>query len=131
MQARVWARPWVEWADAVGDVVGGAADDEGGLALVIVLGVLAVLLFSVLGVGIFLIWQAPAILAEAAFNAVLAASLARSTKRMHEPDWVGSVFKATWKPFAVVFSLSLVAGYAMHHYLPKAARMLDVIHMVW
>jgi hypothetical protein len=117
--------------DTVGDVVGGAVDDEGGLALVIVLGVLAVLLFSVLGVGVFLIWQAPAILAEAAFNSVLAASLVSSTKRMHEPDWVGSVFKATWKPFAVVFSLTLVVGYAMHHYLPKAARMLDVIHMVW
>ena len=97
----------------------------------IVLVVLAVLLFSVLGVGVFLIWQAPAILAEAAFNTVLAASLVRSAKRMHEPDWVGSVFKATWKPFAVVFSLALVAGSAMHHYLPKAARMLDVIHMVW
>jgi hypothetical protein len=117
--------------DAVGDVVGGAADDEGGLVLIIVLGILAALLFSVLGAGVFLIWEAPAILAEAAFNAVLAASLVRSTKRMNEPDWLGSVFKATWKPFAVVLALAVVSGWAMHHYLPKASRMMDVIHLVW
>jgi hypothetical protein len=117
--------------DTVGDVVGGAVDDEGGLVLAIVLGLLAVLLFSVLGAGVFLIWEAPAILAEAAFNAVLAASLVRSTKRINEPDWLGSVFKATWKPFAVVLALAVASGWAMHHYLPKANRMMDVIHMIW
>ena len=115
--------------DAVGDVVGGAVDDEGGLVLVIVLGLLALLLFSVLSAGVFLIWEAPAILAEAAFNAVLAASLVRSTRRMNEPDWVGSVFRATWKPFAVVLLLAVVAGGAMHHYLPEAKRIADVIGM--
>lgn len=117
--------------DAVGDVVSGALDDEGGLALLVVLALLAVLLFSVLGVGLFLVWHAPAILAEAAFNSVLAASLIRSTKRMKEPDWVGSVFKATWKPFALILALALVAGLAMHHYLPEATKILDVVHMVW
>lgn len=115
--------------DAVGDVVGGAADDEGGLVLVIVLGLLALLLFSVLGAGVFLVWQAPAILAEAAFDAVLAAGLVRSSKRMKEPDWMGSVFRTTWKPFAVVLMLAFASGWAMHHYLPKASRMMDVIHM--
>ena len=117
--------------DAVGDVVGGAVDDEGGLALVVVLAVLALLLLSVLGVGIFLVWQGPAILAEAAFNSVLAATLVRSTKRMKEPDWVGSVFKATWKPFTLIVSMALVAGSVMHHYLPNATCMMDVIHLVW
>ena len=116
--------------DVLGDAVGGAVDDEGGLALVIVLALLAVLLLSVLGVGIFLVWQGPAILTEAAFDSVLAASLVRSTKRMKEPDWLGSVFKATWKPFAIVFALALVSGSAIHHYLPQATRVLDVIHMV-
>lgn len=117
--------------DTVGDVAGGAADDEGGLILVVVLGLLALLLFSVLGAGVFLIYQAPAILAEAAFDAVLAASLVRSSRSMNQPDWVGSVFKTTWKPFAVVLLLALVAGGAMHHYLPRASRMIDVIGMVF
>jgi hypothetical protein len=116
--------------DVVGDVVGGSADDEGGIVLVIVLGLLAVLLFSVLGAGVFLIYQAPAILAEAAFDAVLAASLVRSSRKMNQPDWMGSIFKATWKPFAVVMLLAIVAGWAMHHYLPTASRVIDVIHSV-
>jgi hypothetical protein len=116
--------------DAVGDAVGGAVDDEGGLVLVVVVGLLALLLFSVLSAGVFLVWQGPAILAEAAFNAVLAASLVRSTKKMQDPDWFGSVFRATWKPFGVVFALAIVAGWAMHHYLPKAQRLADVVRMV-
>jgi hypothetical protein len=117
--------------DAVGDVVGGAADDEGGLVLVIVLGLLAALLFSVLGAGVFLISQAPAILAEAAFDAVLAASLVHSSRRMNQPDWMGSIFKATWKPFAVVLLMAIVAGLAMHHYLPKTSRLIEVIHLIF
>lgn len=117
--------------DVVGDAIGGAADDEGGLVLVVVLGLLAVLLFSVLGAGVFLVYQGPAILAEAAFNTVLAASLVRSSRKMNQPDWMGSIFKATWKPFAVVLLLAIVAGWAMHHYLPKASRMIDVIHLVF
>jgi hypothetical protein len=98
---------------------------------VVVLGLLALLLFSVLWAGVFLIWGALSILAEVTFNAVLAASLIRSSRRMHEPNWMVSVFEATWKPFAVVFVMAIVSGWAMHHYLPKASRIMDVVHMVW
>jgi hypothetical protein len=120
-------------SDGFGDVVGGTADavdDEGGLALVVVLSLLAVLLFSVLGGAAYLIWEGPAILSEAAFNALLAASLVKSSRRMNEPDWLGSVFKATWKPFSAILTFSLLAGWAMHHYLPKAVQIADVIRMV-
>ncbi len=115
--------------DALGDAVGGVTDDEGGLALVVVLGLLALLLVSVLGTGVFLIWEAPAILSEAAFNTVLAASLMRSTKHINTPDWEGSVFRATWKPFAIVLVFALLAGCAMHRYIPQASSLMDVIHM--
>lgn len=79
----------------------------------------------------FPVWEAPAILAEAAFEFVLAASLVRSSRAMNEPDWMGSVFRATWKPFAVVLLLAILAGWAMHHYLPEASRMMDVIHLAF
>jgi hypothetical protein len=114
-------------AGSVGDAVGGALDDEGGVALVVVLGILALMLFSVLGGAAYLIWQAPAILSEAAFDALLAASLVRSSRRMNEPDWLGSIFTATWKPFALILAFSLLAGWAMHHFLPAAERVADVI----
>ena len=114
-----------------GNVVDGVTSEKDGLILMAVLALLALLLFSVLGAGIFLIYQAPAILGEAAFNAVLAASLAHSSHKMHQPDWMGSIFKATWKPFAIVLALSIAAGLTMHHYLPSASRIIDVIHMVY
>jgi hypothetical protein len=117
--------------EVVGDAVGGVADDEGGLVLVIVLGLLALLLFSVLGAGMFLVWQAPTILAEAAFDAVLAASLVRTSRKMNQPDWMGSIFNATWKPFVIVLVLAIVAGWVMHHYFPRAERMGDLLAMVF
>lgn len=116
--------------EAVGEVIGAAADDEGGLVLVVVLGLLAALLFAVLGAGTFLIWHAPSILAEAAFDTVLAASLTRSAKRMNQPDWQGSVLRATWKPFATVLAFALLAGWAMHSFLPQASSIRDVLRMI-
>jgi hypothetical protein len=116
----------------VGEVVGdvaGAVDDDG-IAVVIVVGLLAILLFAVLGAGTLLIWHAPTILAEAAFDAVLAASLVRSSKKMREPNWVGSVFRTTWIPFASVLLLALISGWAMKHYFPTATKMMDVINLV-
>jgi hypothetical protein len=43
---------------------------------------------------------------------------------------MGSVFRATWKPFALILFCSLVAGWAMHHYLPGATRIADVIELI-
>lgn len=117
--------------EAVGSAVDGVVDDEIGIVLVIVFGLLVALLFSVLGVGLYIVWEAPAILAEAVFDTVLAASLVRSTKQMNEPDWMENVFKATWKPFAIVLGFSVISGWAMHHYAPEASRMMDVIHLVF
>lgn len=117
--------------EAVGSAVDGVVDDEIGIVLIVVFGVLIALLFSVLGVGLYIIWEAPAILAEAVFDTVLAASLIRSTKQMNEPDWMENIFKATWKPFAIVLGFSVISGWAMHHYAPEASRMMDVIHLVF
>jgi hypothetical protein len=40
------------------------------------------------------------ILAEAAFQGVLAGSFIKKTQSISERSWAGSIFKATWKPFA-------------------------------
>jgi hypothetical protein len=71
--------------------------------------------FLVVVLGIFLIAfsliaEAPLILAEAAFQFLLAAGLIRSAKRIDNPDWVGSVLSRTWKPFVVVFVTTFLLG---------------------
>jgi hypothetical protein len=74
---------------------------------------LAVLLILVLGIFMMafsLIAEAPLILAEAAFQFLLAAGLIRSAKKIDRPNWVGSVLSRTWKPFIVIFVATLLLG---------------------
>ena len=64
--------------DAVGDVVGGVAEglgDAGGVVAVVVFAALAAILAVVVGAGVYLVYEAPFILSEAAFECILAASL--------------------------------------------------------
>lgn len=115
--------------DGIGSAVGGVGDalgDEGGLAIIVVIALLAIVLAVVLGASAYVIYQAPAILSEVALQGVLAASLTRRTKAMAQGDWVGSVFKATWKPFACTLLAALMCGMVLHTYFPEAVRLADM-----
>jgi len=104
-------------ADKVGDLVPDL--DEGlGVALL----ALGVLLAVVFGAGLYLIYSAPAILSEAAFEFLLAGSLIKRSKKMDNPDWMGSVLRATWVPFAAVLAISFAAGWVLHAYFPEVGR---------
>ena len=93
----------IEAFDVVGVAVGGLLDGDGGLIAMVVL----IIIISVdLGVGIYMIYEAPFILSEAAFEVVLAASLVRSSRSMNDPDWIGSVFRTTWIPFGISLFLA-------------------------
>ena len=99
--------------------------DAEGCAGVIVLGVL-VALFMV--VGGYLIYTAPAILAEAAFEALLAAALARRAKRVAGAGWVGSVFLSTFWVFAAVLAFAIVLGWYAQMRCPEAMRLRDAVN---
>ncbi len=77
--------------------------DDGGIVLI----VLGILLVLILGVGVYLVYAAPAILTDAAVQVFMASSLYKASKRMDNPDWVGSIFRATWIPFAIVIILTI------------------------
>jgi hypothetical protein len=115
--------------EVVGDAAGDAASalgDEGGVVVVVIFAVLAAALAAVVGTGIYLVYEAPLILSETAFNFCLAASLVRGTRRIHSDDWMGSVLKTTGIPFAVTLALSLLAGYLIHHYFPGVTRISEL-----
>lgn len=110
-------------ADAAGEAASGLLDaDE--LALPLIL--LGALLAALLGAGIYMVWEAPSILPDAAFDAALAASLLRGAKRIDAPDWTAGVFRTTWKPFlwvvVVTVAFALVAGL----YFPHAKKIADM-----
>ncbi|MFI5331192.1 MAG: hypothetical protein ACHQ2F_09185 [Desulfobaccales bacterium] len=113
-------------AGAVGDVAGEAVsslDLDKGWVVVLVLGLIAAV---ILGAGVFLIYEAPFILSEAAFQVILAGGLAHGARRMASGDWIGSVFMATWIPLAATLLLALLAGYLMHHFFPGVTRISEL-----
>lgn len=68
--------------DAAGEAASGILEDNGW-----VLVVLGILLAIVFGAGIFLLYQAPFILTEAAFDFALSASLVKSARKIDATDW--------------------------------------------
>ncbi len=112
-----------EAGTAAGEAVSGLLDPDEGLLPLLLLGAL---LAAVLGAGVYLVWQAPSILPDAAFDAALAASLLRGARRIDAPDWTAGVFRTTWKPFlwvvAVTIAFALIAG----HYHPHARKVADL-----
>ncbi len=96
----------------------------------VVFALLAAIMAVVVGAGVYLVYEAPFILSEAAFEFVLAASLIRGTRRIDSADWMGSVFKTTSIPFAITLALTFLAGYLMHHYFPVVTRISELFSLL-
>ncbi len=109
--------------DAVGEVAGALGDDN----IIVAVIVLAVLVATILVSTVLVLYSAPAILAEAAFQGVLAASLIKRTRVISDEAWAGSILKATWKPFALTLGVTFVGGAVLHSYYPQAVRLADIL----
>ena len=109
-------------AETAGEAVSGITE-EGGILLI----PLALILIVFLGGGILLIYQAPLILSEAAFEVVLASSLIKSSRKMDSPDWIGSVFRTTWKPFLFTLIVSIIVALFVNDYCPQATKLTEVV----
>ena len=110
--------------ETTGDAISGFAD-EGAILLI----PLALLLLVILGGGIYLIYEAPVIISEAAFEFILATSLIKKVKKIDNPDWIGSVFRSTWPAFALTFVITIIAGWALMSYCPQATKITEVIRL--
>jgi len=92
-----------------------------------VLIVLGLFLAAIFGAGLYLAYSAPVILSEAAFEALMATSLIKATKRMDDPDWMGSVFRSTIGPFLIILVLALLLAGTIESYWPNADKLMDVL----
>jgi hypothetical protein len=106
---------------SVGDAVSGVFDDDG-----IVLIALGILLAATVGGAVYLVYIAPHILSEAAFDFLLGTSLIRSYRKMNRPDWMGSVFKDTYMPFLIVLVIAFGAAWVIHAHDPSITKLSDV-----
>jgi len=112
-------------------VVDGAADildgDSGGSVVAMV--ILALFVAAILGSAVYVVVEAPLILSEAAFNGLLAASLAKRTS-LFDGDWVGSIFRQTWKPFLVALAVTFFAALVLHRFFPGATSLTEVLRSI-
>ena len=114
-------------SDGIGDVLDGAAGALGDDDIIVAVIVLAVLVGTILFAAVYVLYGAPAILSEAAFEGLLAASLVKRTRAMSDESWVGSIFRTTWKPFAVTVVVAFLSGVVLHSYFPEAIRLVDIL----
>jgi hypothetical protein len=110
-------------AKGVSGLVGDA--DDAGCAIVVVL-LVAALVLTVGVAGAYLVWAAPGILAEAAFEAFLASALIPGARRSEAQGWLHGTVRATVVPFAVVMIAAVSFGWAASELCPGARRMADV-----
>lgn len=103
----------------------GIDGDLEGVVFMIVLVLIVVLLG---GIAIYFIYTAPALLSEAAFEAVLAASIARRAKRAEGAGWLGAVTRATVVPFLGVLALSILLGWLAQRHCPEALKLRDAVN---
>lgn len=107
-------------ADVAGESILGIAD-EGGILLI----PLVLLLLVIFGGGIYLIYEAPVIISEAAFELILATTVIKKARTIDNPNWMGSVFRATWLAFTLTLVLTISAGLALMSYCPQATKITE------
>lgn len=78
----------------------------------------------------YVIYIAPGLLAEILVDGALLAGLYRRVKRIDERHWLRAAVRRTVLPAALVALFFSVAGFAMHHAVPNAHTMGDVLQHV-
>lgn len=107
---------------------GGGGDLDLGELWLIVLVVAVVL--AVVASFAWVLYAAPAILGEVAFNAALAAALTRRTKQASCGRWIGGVLRSTALPYVLILALTITMGWYAQKYCPSAVRLSEALHCV-
>jgi hypothetical protein len=106
-----------------GDILSGV--DDGAVIIIALILIVA----AIFGSGIYLIYQAPDIFSEAAFQIILAAGLIKRARQMDNPSWIGSVFSHTWIAFVITLIVTIIAAWVLMIYCPKATKISEVIRL--
>lgn len=109
------------------DIGGVDLDIDGDAAapilIVVVVGIAVIVIF---GGAVFIVYQAPAILSEAAFEGLLATGFFKSTRDISSGNWVGSILKRTWIPFLLISTVATGSGWLIGYLCPIATKIFDI-----
>jgi hypothetical protein len=105
-------------ADGGAEGLVGALDEAPLLFVVVVVALL-------LSGAALLVWNAPFILTEAAFELALVGALGARARDLARAGWSGSLLRTTAVPYALTLALALAVGWAAHAHCPSAERLRD------
>lgn len=91
-----------------------------------VLVLLAVLILGIVLAGGYLVYAAPEILPEAAWQFALAGALKKAASQ--DGEWMPGVMRSSAIPFVIVLLLATGLGWGAHHACPSAAKLMQVFH---
>ena len=91
---------------------------------------IAVALFAVFGATAYVIYQAPAILAEVIFEVLLGSPLARGARALDSANWATVLLMKTWKPFGLMAGAAMIFALFCNAVFPQAATAGQVINLM-
>jgi hypothetical protein len=107
-----------------------AGGDEAGFLIVIAGILIAAVLLVIFGATAYVIYQAPAILAEVVFQVLLGSPLARGARALDTANWAAVLFAKTWKPFAITAATAMGFALFCKVYFPGAASMGELLMLL-
>jgi hypothetical protein len=118
------SRP-VAGSGSKGDAVSVFDADEG----IVVIALIAAAL-GLLAASFWMIWSAPALLAELALDASFVAGLYHRLRRVDSSAWIGTAVRRTALPFAITGLLLVAAGWVAQDRYPSARTIGDVVEQL-
>lgn len=115
--------------NAAGEAAGAVSGDGEGLGLIAII-LLVALVLSVVIAGGYLIWCAPSIMSDAAFQVILATGLAGKVRQATESGWEISIIKSTWWIFLLVLLFSVGIGFTAQKFIPTAITVRDIFNQI-
>jgi hypothetical protein len=125
---------WGESVSTSSGSSGGSASSSVGFDLgleegwLIVIGIAALL--GGLIATFYIVYIAPALLAEILIDGALVAGLYRRVKRIEQRHWLNAAVRRTLVPVLLVALFFTVAGYALQRAVPEARTMGNVWHHI-
>jgi hypothetical protein len=89
---------------------------------------IAALVLAIVGAGGYLIYTAPNILPEAAWQVALASGLARISKPTAHQNWLTGVLRASGIPFAVVLIFVVALAWVAQDHCPGAVKLAEALY---
>ncbi len=119
------AGPLSDAGGSAGEALEAAGDAGDALGLILL--VLGLLAAAVLG-AFYLVSQGPLLLAEVAFEALLAGGMVKVARRADQASWLLAALRRSILPALIVGALAVGLGFALEHWFPGKESLVQVLH---